>query len=219
MDDNYYMGIALQLAKSVNHQTSPNPPVGAVIVKNDSIIGMGAHLKSGEAHAEIVALNMAKEAANEATLYVTLEPCSFTGKTGPCTDAIIDYNIKRVVVGSLDRNKKVCGTGIQQLQKAGIDVTTGILIEEVEELYKMFFHYIENNMPFITLKTAMTLDGKIATKTGDSKWITSELAREDVHMERQQHDAILVGVGTVLADNPRLTNRFSKRKNPLRIIL
>lgn len=219
MNDDYYMGIALQLAKSVKYQTSPNPPVGAVIVKDDSIIGMGAHLKSGEAHAEIIALNMAREAAYEATLYVTLEPCSFTGKTGPCTDAIIDYNIKRVVVGSIDRNQHVCGTGIQKLQAAGIDVTTGILTDEIEALYNMFFHYMENKMPFITLKVAMTLDGKIATKTGDSKWITGEPAREDVHKERQQHDAILVGVRTVLADNPRLTNRFSERKNPVRIIL
>src|SRR5699024_9546372 len=160
MDDDHYMGIALQLAKRVKYQTSPNPPVGTVIVKDDSISGRGAHWKSGEAHAEIIALHMAIEAAYEATPYVTPEPCRSTATSCPCTDAIIDYNIKRVVVGSIDRNQHVCGTGIQKLQAAGIDVTTGILTDEIEALYNMFFHYMENKMPFITLKVAMTLDGK-----------------------------------------------------------
>lgn len=219
MNDDYYMGVALQLANSVKKQTSPNPPVGAVIVKNGAIIGMGAHMKSGESHAEVIALRMAKEKAKDATLYVTLEPCSFTGRTAPCVDAIIRYQIKRVVIGSIDRNKQVSGIGIQKLLTEGLNVTTGILNEETDELYKVFFHYIVNRLPFITLKIAMTLDGKIATKTGESKWITSETTRQDVHLERQKHDAILVGIGTVLADDPRLTNRLSDGENPIRIIL
>lgn len=219
MQDEYYMNVALQLAKSVQGQTTPNPPVGAVIVKNGAIIGMGAHLKSGEAHAEVIALQMAGEHAVDATIYVTLEPCSHTGTTPPCADAIIDQKLKRVVIASVDRHDQVAGRGIEKLRKAGIEVEQGILAAETNELYTMFFRYIEHKLPYVTMKTAMTLDGKIATVDGESKWITGEKAREDVHSYRHTHDAILVGIGTVLADNPQLTTRLPNGRNPLRIIL
>ncbi len=219
MQDEYYMNIALQLAKSVDGQTTPNPPVGAVIVKNGAIIGMGAHLKSGEAHAEIIALQMAGEKAKDATIYVTLEPCSHTGKTAPCADAIIANRLKRVVIASIDRHEQVAGQGIKKLREAGIEVEQGILAKEANALYTMFFHYIENKIPYVTMKTAMTLDGKIATVDGESQWITGEKAREDVHKYRHLHDAILVGIGTVLTDNPKLTTRLPNGRNPLRVIL
>lgn len=219
MNDAYYMNLALQLAKSVQGQTTPNPPVGAVIVKNGAIVGMGAHLKSGESHAEIIALNMAGNKAKGATMYVTLEPCSHTGKTPPCADSIIRQQMKRVVVASKDWHNQVAGKGIKRLQAAGIDVEQGVLSEEADALYEVFFHYISRKFPYVTLKTAMTLDGKIATETGDSKWITGDAAREDVHVQRHVHDAILIGVGTVIADNPQLTTRLAHGKNPLRVIL
>ena len=219
MDDAYYMNIALQLAEAVQAQTSPNPPVGAVIVKSGAIVGMGAHLQSGEAHAEVVALNMAQERAKEATMYVTLEPCSHTGKTPPCVEAIKKSKVKRVVVATIDPHEKVDGRGIAMLQEAGVEVTVGVLQERADRLYQVFFHYIKQRYPYVTLKTAMTLDGKIASSTGDSKWITGATARLDGHRYRHQHDAILVGVGTVLADNPRLTSRLLHGNNPLRIIL
>ena len=219
MQDEYYMNIALQLAKSVEGQTTPNPPVGAVIVKDGVIIGMGAHLKSGEAHAEVIALQMAGEKAKDATIYVTLEPCSHTGKTPPCADAIITKQLKRVVIASIDQHEQVAGRGIKKLRKAGIEVEQGILADETNALYTMFFHYIKNKTPYVTLKTAMTLDGKIATVDGESQWITGDKAREDVHIYRHLHDAILVGIGTVLTDNPKLTTRLPHGKNPIRVIL
>lgn len=219
MQDAYYMNVALELAKSVQGQTSPNPPVGAVIVKNAAIIGMGAHMKQGEDHAEIVALKMAGDKANGATMYVTLEPCSHVGATPACVDAIIQQGIRRVVIASKDCNSLVNGKGVEELREAQIDVEQGVLSEESDALYEMFFYYIEKGLPYVTLKTAMSLDGKIATKSGDSKWITGEMAREDVHRYRHIHDAILVGVGTVLSDNPQLTTRLPHGKNPIRVIL
>lgn len=219
MSDEKYMNIALNLAKETIGQTSPNPVVGAVVVKNGELVGFGAHLKAGGKHAEVHALDMAGSQAKGATLFVTLEPCSHGGRTPPCTGLIIKRGIKRVVMAVEDPNKQV--DGIKKLQEAGIDVTQGVLEEEARALNAPFFHYIQTGRPYVTLKTATSLDGKIATKTGESQWITGEEARTDAHIYRQTHDAILVGVNTVLADNPSLTARLSKgnAKQPIRIIL
>lgn len=220
MNDEAYMRLALQLAESTKGQTSPNPVVGSVVVKNGEVIGMGAHLRAGTEHAEVHALRMAGDKAVGATIYVTLEPCSHHGRTPPCADLIIKKGIKRVVIAVLDPNPLVAGKGIKKLQKANIDVESGVLENEAFELNKVFFHYIATRKPFVTLKTATSLDGKIATTTGESKWITGEEARMDVHQLRHEHDAILVGIGTVLADNPSLTTRKTTGgKNPIRIIL
>lgn len=215
-----YMKLAISLAKNTIGQTSPNPVVGAVVVKDGQILGIGAHLKAGEGHAEVHAIKMAGEKAKDATIYVTLEPCSHFGRTPPCADLIVKSGIKRVVIASTDPNPKVAGKGIVKLKAAGLDVEVGLLKEQAEALNEVFFHYIKTNTPFVTLKSAITLDGKIATVHGESKWITGEAAREDVHKYRQQHDGILVGVGTILKDNPSLTTRLpSGGKNPVRIIL
>lgn len=220
VDDQTYMQLALKLAEQTLGQTSPNPVVGAVVVNKGQIVGLGAHLKRGEAHAEVIALNMAGEKAKDATLYVTLEPCSHYGKTPPCTNKIIDSGVLRVVIATLDPNENVYGKGVKCLKQAGIDVTVGILEKEAWDLNRFFFHYIQTKKPYVTLKAAMSLDGKTATKTGDSQWITSEQARCDVHQLRKQHDAILVGVGTVLKDNPSLTARYPDTgHHPIRIIL
>jgi diaminohydroxyphosphoribosylaminopyrimidine deaminase/5-amino-6-(5-phosphoribosylamino)uracil reductase len=220
MNDVEYMKLALTLAKSVKGQTSPNPPVGSVVVKDGRIVGMGAHLKAGEAHAEVQALNMAGDKVKNVTVYVTLEPCSHFGKTPPCADLLIASNVKRVVVATTDPNPFVAGKGIEKLRKAGIEVDVGVLEQEANELYDMFFHYISTKTPYVTLKTAVTLDGKTASHTGSSKWITGEKAREDVHRYRHSHDAILVGVNTVVQDDPSLTTRLpSGGINPIRIVL
>ncbi len=220
MNDLTYMKLALQLAENTRGQTSPNPMVGAVVVNNGKVVGMGAHLKAGGGHAEVHALHMAGEAAIGATIYVTLEPCSHYGKTPPCADLIIEKGIKRVVIATLDSNPLVAGNGIKKLQKANIEVEVGVLETEAKQLNEVFFHYVDKKTPYVTLKTATSLDGKIATSTGESKWITGDLAREDVHKLRHQHDAILVGVGTVLEDDPSLTTRLkSGGKNPIRVIL
>lgn len=220
MNDKEYMKMAIDLAKSTTGQTSPNPVVGSVLVKNNQIIGLGAHLKAGEGHAEVNAINMAGEKAKDATIYVTLEPCSHYGKTPPCADLIINTGIKRVVIATTDPNPQVAGKGIAKLQNAGIEVELGVLQKEADALNTVFFHYIQTKRPFVTLKSAVSLDGKIATVTGESKWITGEAAREDVHVFRHQHDAILVGVNTVLKDNPSLTTRMNGGgKNPIRVIL
>lgn len=220
MNDLSYMKLALQLAEATLGQTSPNPIVGAVVVNNGEIVGMGAHLRAGTGHAEVHALTMAGKKAKGGTIYVTLEPCSHFGKTPPCADLIIEKQIKRVVIACLDPNPLVAGKGVTKLRKANIDVEIGILEKEALALNKFFFHYIKTKRPFVTVKTATSLDGKIATSTGESKWITSEIAREDVQQLRHEHDAILVGVGTVLADNPSLTTRRKVGgKNPVRIIL
>ncbi len=220
MTDKEYMKLALTIAKSAQGQTSPNPLVGAVIVKDGEIVGIGAHLKAGEAHAEVHALQMAKEKATGATMYVTLEPCSHYGKTPPCANLIIEKNIRKVLVATVDPNPQVAGRGIAMLRQAGIDVEVGLLKEEADELNQVFYHYIQTKMPFVTVKSASSLDGKTATHRGESKWITSSAAREDVQHYRHQHDSILVGINTVLADNPSLTTRLaSGGKNPIRIIL
>jgi diaminohydroxyphosphoribosylaminopyrimidine deaminase / 5-amino-6-(5-phosphoribosylamino)uracil reductase len=218
--DRDYMKLAIELARSAKGQTSPNPIVGAIVVKNNQIIGMGAHLKAGEPHAEVHAIRMAGDKTKGATIYVTLEPCSHHGKTPPCADLIIASGIERVVVASTDPNPVVAGRGISKLREAGITVETGVLEAEALELNDVFFHFIKTGLPYVTLKSATSLDGKTATVTGESKWITGEAARQDVHNLRHQHDAILVGVNTVIADDPSLTTRLpGGGKNPVRIIL
>lgn len=220
MTDEDYMRLAIELAANTNGQTSPNPLVGAVVVKDNQIVGMGAHLKAGEAHAEVHAINMAGDKAKDATIYVTLEPCSHFGRTPPCANLLIKSEVKRVVIASTDPNPLVAGQGIERLREHGIEVDVGILRDEAERLNEVFFHYIATGMPYVTLKSATSLDGKIATVTGESKWITSEESRLDVHKYRHQHDGILVGVNTILKDDPELTTRLPLGgKNPIRIIL
>ncbi|OZM57143.1 riboflavin biosynthesis protein RibD [Lottiidibacillus patelloidae] len=220
MTDKEYMALAISLAQKTIGQTSPNPAVGAVVVKDGRIVGLGTHLKAGEPHAEVHALHMAGENAKGSTIYVTLEPCSHFGKTPPCANLIIEKQVKRCVIASVDSNPIVTNNGIARLKEAGIDVEVGLLKEEAEALNPYFNFYQIYKRPFVTLKTATSLDGKIATYSGDSKWITGKEAREDVHKYRHEHDAILVGVGTVLADDPSLTCRVPNGGiNPIRIIL
>lgn len=220
VNDEGYMKFALELANAVSGQTSPNPPVGAVVVKHGEIVGFGAHLKAGEAHAEVNALKMAGEKAKGATIYVTLEPCSHHGKTPPCADLIVEMGIGRAVIAVADPNEKVAGKGIAKLRAAGVDVSLGLLQKEAEEINAVFFHYMKTKMPFVTVKSAVSLDGKTATVNGESQWITGDAARLDVHHYRHRNDAILVGVNTVLADNPSLTVRLPNGgKNPIRVIL
>ncbi|WP_312475340.1 bifunctional diaminohydroxyphosphoribosylaminopyrimidine deaminase/5-amino-6-(5-phosphoribosylamino)uracil reductase RibD [Neobacillus sp.] len=220
MNDTDYMKLALNLAKGTLGQTSPNPVVGAVLVKENQIIGMGAHLKAGEPHAEVHAIQMAGDKAKDSTLYVTLEPCSHFGKTPPCSDLVIKTGVRKVFVATTDPNPQVAGTGMERMKKAGIEVEVGMLQQQALELNKAFFYNIQTNLPFVTLKSAASLDGKTATVTGESMWITGEEARSDVHQLRHQHDGILVGVNTVIQDNPSLTTRLETGgKNPIRIIL
>lgn len=220
MTDEQYMQRALELATQAEGDTSPNPMVGCVIVDDEgNIIGEGYHHKAGEAHAEINALEEAKSLARGATAYVTLEPCAHYGRTGPCCVALARAGIRKVVIACTDPNPKVAGQGIDYLRLQGIEVITGVCEKAAKRLNERFFTWITKKRPFITLKYAMTLDGKIATSTGDSKWITGEHARTLAHRLRKQHDAVLVGVGTVLADDPELTTRLVKGKNPIRVVL
>ena len=218
MNDKDYMRLALQLAKKGCGWTSPNPMVGAVVVKEGRIIGQGWHQRYGQAHAERNALASCTEDPQGATLYVTLEPCCHYGKQPPCVDAILDAGIHRVVVGSADPNPLVAGKGIAILRAHGIDVTENVLQEECDALNKVFFHYITTKRPFVSMKYAMTLDGKIATYTGASKWITGEIARNHVQRQRHRFRGIMVGVGTILADDPLLTCRIEGGRDPVRII-
>ena len=218
-----YMKKCITLAKKGAGYTSPNPMVGAIILdENLNFISQGYHKKYGQAHAEVNAINNAlKKGANlkNSTIIVTLEPCSHYGKTPPCADLIIKSGIKTVVVGVLDCNPKVAGNGIKKCQDAGLTVITGILEEECKQLNEIFFKNQLKKLPFVTIKTATTLDGKIATKTGSSKWITGENARNIVQKLRHNYDAILTSSNTVIADNPSLTCRLKNGKNPIRIIL
>ncbi len=215
-----WMQQALNLARSTTGQTAPNPMVGAVVVKDGCLVGMGAHLKAGTPHAEVHALEMAGENAAGSTLYSTLEPCNHAGKTPPCTEKIISSGVKRVVIGCQDPDSRVAGKGIQRLKEAGIEVIVGILEKECKQINEAYFHHRQTGFPFITLKTATTLDGRIATASGHSKWITNSLSRERVHQLRHQHQALLVGIGTVLADDPQLTTRLPQGgRNPLRVIV
>ncbi len=221
-NDVFYMERALELAKEGIGKTKTNPLVGCVIVKDEKIIGEGAHLKFGDNHAEVNAILDAKNKGEDikgATLYVNLEPCSHTGKTPPCANRIVEEGIKRVVIGTLDPFPKVSGRGVKILEDAGISVTEGLLEEECLNLNERFFTYLKNNRPFVVLKAGMSLDGKIATESGESKWITSEFSRAQSHELRGQLDAIMVGIGTVLSDDPSLNVRHGKyRNNPIRII-
>jgi diaminohydroxyphosphoribosylaminopyrimidine deaminase/5-amino-6-(5-phosphoribosylamino)uracil reductase len=219
LTDEEYINLALNLAKRGKGKTSPNPMVGAIIVKDGKIVGKGYHKKAGKPHAEINALRDAGEKAKEGTLYINLEPCVHYGKTPPCTDTIIKNRIKRVVIGMKDPNPVVSGKGIKKLKKHNIDVSVGILEEKCRRLNEVFCKYITTRMPFVILKAASTLDGKIATKIGNSKWITSEKSREYVHRLRNEVDGILVGIETLIKDNPLLTTRIRGGKNPIRIIV
>lgn len=216
-----YMRQALSIARFAEGRTSPNPMVGAVVVRDGRVVGQGWHRKAGTPHAEVHALRQADALASGADLYVTLEPCSHYGRTPPCAKAIIDAGVKRVVVAMTDPNPLVAGKGVAMLRQAGIEVIEDVLLDEAERLNEVFLKWIAHNTPFIVLKTAMTLDGKIATATGDSQWITGAAARRLVHEMRDIYDGILVGVGTVLADNPSLTARLDggRGKNPLRIVV
>ena len=218
MTDQNYMLQAIQLAKQGEGWTNPNPMVGAVIVKNGRIIGKGYHKKCGELHAERNAIASLTESAEGATIYVTLEPCCHYGKTPPCTEAIIEQKIKRVVIGSRDPNPEVSGKGIKMLQEAGIEVIEDFMREECDRLNSVFFHYITTKTPYVVMKYAMTLDGKIATKTGASKWITGEAARAEVQHMRHRYMGIMAGIGTVIADDPMLNVRVEGWKSPIRIL-
>lgn len=218
MDEIEIMRFAIELAKQGCGWVNPNPMVGAVIVKDGKIIGQGYHKKYGELHAERNALANCQASAAGATLYVTLEPCCHYGRTPPCTEAILESGISRVVVGSRDPNPLVAGKGIAVLRSHGIEVTEGVAKEECDKLNASFFHYIQQRTPYVVMKYAMTMDGKIATSTGKSRWITGEQARRRVHEDRHRYSAIMVGVGTVLADDPLLTCRLENGRNPLRII-
>ena len=220
MNDYEYMNLALSLARTTLGQTSPNPSVGAVLVKHGQLVGTGTHIKAGTPHAEVHAINEAKNSAKGAVMYVTLEPCSHYGKTAPCTDIIIKAGIQKVFVATLDPNPLVAGKGIEKLTAAGIEVDIGLCEEEAILLNEKFFHFIQTNTPYITIKAGMSIDGKIATKSGDSKWITSSMSRQDAHHLRHEHDGILVGINTILQDNPLLTTRRPQGGiNPIRIIL
>ncbi|MFY4775918.1 bifunctional diaminohydroxyphosphoribosylaminopyrimidine deaminase/5-amino-6-(5-phosphoribosylamino)uracil reductase RibD [Metabacillus sp. RGM 3146] len=220
MKDEEYMRTALEMAAQGRAQTSPNPMVGAVVVKNGKIIGLGAHLKAGGPHAEVHALTMAGDQAEGAEVYVTLEPCSHYGKTPPCADLLIEKKVSRVIIAVKDPNPLVAGKGIEKLRKAGIKVDIGILEKEALEMNKFFLNYVQTKTPYVTLKSAASLDGKTAAATGESKWITGSGAREDVHRYRESHDGILAGIETVLKDDPSLTCRLpNAKRQPVRIIL
>ncbi|MBM7615661.1 bifunctional diaminohydroxyphosphoribosylaminopyrimidine deaminase/5-amino-6-(5-phosphoribosylamino)uracil reductase RibD [Alkaliphilus hydrothermalis] len=219
--DKYYMEKVLQLARQGWGKTRPNPLVGAVIVQEDEIIAEGYHQQYGEDHAEVDALKKLNFQAEGATIYVNLEPCSHYGKTPPCVEAIIRSKIARVVVGMKDPNPLVAGRGINLLREQGIEVATGVMEEEAKKLNEIFVKYITTQKPFVILKTAMTLDGKIATATGDSKWITNEDSRAYVHHIRDRVAGIMVGVSTIIKDNPTLNTRIDNKEvsQPLRIIV
>lgn len=213
-----YMRQVLQLAKKGEGKVSPNPMVGCVVVKEGRIIASGYHEKYGGFHAERNALLNCKEDTEGAELYVNLEPCCHYGKTPPCTEIIIEKKITKVYVGCLDSNPQVAGKGVQILREHGILVETGILEGECRALNEVFFHYMEQNMPFLAMKYAMTLDGKIACENGDSKWVTGEKAREYVQCLRNRYRGIMAGIGTVLADDPMLNCRMEGGRDPVRII-
>ncbi len=220
MNDYDYMKLAISLARSTFGQTSPNPCVGAVLVKDGRLVGTGVHLEAGTPHAEVHAIRSAGSSTKGAIMYVTLEPCSHHGKTPPCADLIIESGIEKVFVATTDPNPLVAGKGIAKLRKAGIAVEVGLCREDALQLNEKFFHFIQTNTPFVTIKAGISLDGKIATKSGDSKWITSPESRQDVHQLRHEHDGILVGINTILHDNPLLTTRRPRGgKNPIRIVL
>jgi len=217
--DQDYMKLALRLARRGLGQTSPNPMVGAIIVKDGRIIGQGYHHHYGGAHAEVNAIASAQESVNGATLYVTLEPCCHYGKTPPCVEAILQNKIARVVIGALDPNPRVNGRSVQILNQHGIETKVGVLEDACRELNQAHFKLMSTGLPLVSLKFAQTLDGRIATVSGDSRWISGEKFRRLAHKLRATHDAVMVGIDTVLRDNPELTVRLVKGRNPTRVIL
>lgn len=210
---------AIALARKGMGKTSPNPAVGCVIVNNGQIVGEGWHKKAGTPHAEVHALRQAGLFARNADVYVTLEPCAHFGKTPPCAEALISAGVKKVFAGMVDPNPEVSGKGLRLLEKAGVAVEAGVLEPECRRLNEPFIKHIATGLPFVILKSAMTLDGMIATASGDSKWITNEKSRRYVHKLRAMVDCVMVGVGTVIADNPQLTARIPGGKDPLRVVV
>lgn len=217
--DEFFMKKAIELATNGEGKVNPNPLVGAVIVKEGKIISSGYHKKYGENHAEINAIENTKESLINTTIYVTLEPCCHKGKTPPCVDRLIKEKFKKVVIGMKDPNPVVSGKGIEKLKEHGIEVVVGVLEEECKKLNEIFTYNMIENKPFVAVKWAMTLDGKIASKTYDSKWISSEQSREYVHELRNKFTGIMVGINTVLKDNPMLTCRIENGVNPIRVIV
>jgi diaminohydroxyphosphoribosylaminopyrimidine deaminase/5-amino-6-(5-phosphoribosylamino)uracil reductase len=215
--DSQHMLRALELGRQGD--PSPNPHVGCVIAQGDSVLGTGFHATAGAEHAELLALKQAGPAARGATLYATLEPCNHVGKTPPCVDAILEAGIARVVIGRRDPNPRVAGGGIERLEKAGVDVKLGVLDRECKELIRPWAHFITTGKSYLSLKLAVSLDGRIATRTGASKWITCQESRTRVHQLRGQHDAVMLGVNTVLADDPRLTVRDVPGRSPIRVVI
>jgi len=218
-DDVRFMRMAVRLGRRGLGRTSPNPPVGAVVVARGTVVGRGFHRRAGAAHAEAAALQAAGRRARGATLYVTLEPCAHHGRTPPCTNAVIAAGVRRVVVGTRDPNPRVPGNGIRRLRAAGIEVRSGVLRAECDALIAAFRTHVTTGRPLVTLKLAASLDGRIATVSGDARWITGDDSRRYVHRLRAEHDAILVGSETILRDDPQLTCRVRGGRNPLRVIL
>jgi diaminohydroxyphosphoribosylaminopyrimidine deaminase/5-amino-6-(5-phosphoribosylamino)uracil reductase len=218
-NDERMMRLAVETACTARLRSRPNPWVGAVLVAQNGEVFTGATLEPGNAHAEIVALNAAAHHAQDSTLFSTLEPCNHTGRTGPCTQAIIDAGVSRVVVGTLDPDSKVSGSGVQKLRDAGLTVDVGVLEQEVKQQLAAYLHHRATGRPFVVLKMASTIDGRIAAADGSSKWITGETARKRVHRLRAESDAIVVGAGTVRADDPSLTVRDADGPSPRRIVL
>jgi diaminohydroxyphosphoribosylaminopyrimidine deaminase/5-amino-6-(5-phosphoribosylamino)uracil reductase len=221
MNDAHFMHMALALAARGRGRTSPNPMVGAVVVRDGSVVGTGYHRVAGGPHAEVAAIEAAGELSRGATLYVTLEPCNHTGRTPPCTLKVLEAGIRRVVIAMADPNPAVAGGGAELLRGAGLEVATGLCEDEARQLNEVFLKYVLTRRPFVIAKCAATLDGRIATRTGDSRWVTGEAARAWVHELRDAVDAIMVGVGTVEADDPKLTTRTAGHlgKDPIRIVL
>lgn len=220
MDDGFFIQRTIRLAEKARGMTSPNPMVGAVIVKDGEILAEDFHRKPGTPHAEALVIQKAGDSARGSVLYVNLEPCCHTGKrTPPCTKSIINAGIAKVVAGMKDPNPKVSGMGFLELQQAGVEVVSGVLEDKAKKLNEAYIKFITTGIPFVTLKIAMTLDGKIATPEGQSKWITGEKARKAVHRLRSNADAVITAIGTVKADDPRLTARIRGGRNPLRIVI
>ncbi len=218
--DIYWMKRAIELARKGKGRTSPNPAVGAVIVKNGKVIGEGWHRKAGKPHAEVEAIRSRKVSPKGSTIYVTLEPCNHHGKTPPCVEAIIEAGIKEVVIGSKDTSPKKGMKGAAKLRRAGLSVRTGVLKDECDRLIEDFIKHSTTGLPLVLLKTAITLDGKVAASSGDSKWISSKESRRYVHAMRNEMDAVMIGVETALADDPQLTVRYGRpRLNPLRVVV
>ncbi len=219
MKEEVFMQMALRLARRGLGRTRPNPPVGAVVVRDGHVAGKGYHKRAGTPHAEVLALGEAGRKARGATLFVTLEPCSHHGRTPPCVDAIVRAGIRRVLVGSVDPNPAVNGSGIRALERAGIEVSTGVLKERCDELIEFYRKYITTGTPFVTVKLATSMDGRIATKGGDSRWITSTASRRYVHRLRDIYDCVMVGAGTLRRDDPELTVRLVRGRNPVRAVV